>query len=66
MAVTSLLGKQGIAFGGHDKTDSALNLGNFLEVMKLLETFDYVTADSTVKERLLELVNLKGFNAVNH
>ena len=66
MAVTSLLGKQDIAFRGHDKTDSSLNLGNFLEVMKLLETFDYVTADRTVKERLLELVNLKGFNAVNH
>ena len=128
VAVTSLLGKQGIAFRGHDETSSSLNQGNFLEVMKLLETFDpflqnyqapshstylspasqnsmieccadevtativeeikaskmyavmadeardghveqlavcvrYVTADGGVKERLLELVTLKGLNA---
>ncbi|KAJ3600256.1 hypothetical protein NHX12_031242 [Muraenolepis orangiensis] len=40
VAVTSLLGKQGIAFRGHEETDSSLNQGNFLEIMKLLETFD--------------------------
>ena len=40
VAVTSLLGKQGIAFRGHEETSSSLNQGNFLEVMKLLETFD--------------------------
>ena len=40
VAVTSLLGQQSIAFRGHDETDSSLNQGNFLEVMKLLEMFD--------------------------
>jgi len=128
VAVTSLLGKQGIAFRGHSENAASENQGNFLEVMKLLKTFDpflqnyqapshstylsptsqnsmieccadavtasivkeikkskmyavmadeardghveqlavcvrYVAADGTVKERLLELCNLQGFNA---
>lgn len=128
VAVTSFLGKQGIAFRGHNETAPSVNQGNFLELMKLLEQFDpflqnykapsnstylspssqneiieccagevtasiieemkeskmyavmadeardghveqlavcvrYVRADCTVKERFLELANLKGFNA---
>ena len=60
MAVTSLLGKQDIAFRGHDKTDSSLNLGNFLEVMKLLETFDYACASlnlSTLRDLMQSITD---------
>ncbi|XP_049892032.1 zinc finger MYM-type protein 1-like [Epinephelus moara] len=128
VAVTSFLGKHGMAFRGHRENAASDNQGNFLEVMKLLERFDpflqnyqapshstylspnsqncmikccadavtasiveeiktskmyavmadeardghveqlavcvrYVAADGTVKERLLELCNLQGFNA---
>lgn len=39
VAVTSLLGKQGIAFRGHAEMESRDNQGNFIEMMKLLEGF---------------------------
>ena len=40
LAVTCFLGKQGIAFRGHDETDESHNKGNFLECMALLTKFD--------------------------
>uniref|UniRef100_A0A8P4KMU2 Zinc finger MYM-type protein 1 n=1 Tax=Dicentrarchus labrax TaxID=13489 RepID=A0A8P4KMU2_DICLA len=38
MAVTCFLGKQGIAFRGHDETDESHNKGNFLEYTQPLQT----------------------------
>ncbi len=40
VAVTPFLGKQGIAFRGHDEQSQSQNQGNFLECMKLLTEFD--------------------------
>ena len=38
--VTSMLGKQGIPFRGHDESPESNNRGNFLECMDLLKKFD--------------------------
>ena len=35
-----MLGKQGIAFRGHDEKTDSENKGNFIECMKLLTQFD--------------------------
>ncbi len=40
VAVTTVLGKQGIPFRGHDEQESSQNQGNFIECMKLLKQFD--------------------------
>ncbi len=40
VAVTTVLGKQGIPFRGHDEQESNQNQGNFIECMKLLKQFD--------------------------
>ncbi|XP_033997508.1 zinc finger MYM-type protein 1-like [Trematomus bernacchii] len=39
-AVTAFLGKQGIAFRGHNEAAESDNKGNFMECMKLLENVD--------------------------
>ncbi|KAF3844167.1 hypothetical protein F7725_013508, partial [Dissostichus mawsoni] len=39
-AVTAFLGKQGIAFRGHNEAGESDNKGHFMECMKLLENFD--------------------------
>lgn len=39
-AVTTFLGKQGIAFRGHNETPDSDSKGNFMECMQLLEKFD--------------------------
>lgn len=39
VAVTCMLGKQGIPFRGHDETAESQNKGNFLECMTLLRQF---------------------------
>ncbi|XP_074535563.1 LOW QUALITY PROTEIN: zinc finger MYM-type protein 1-like [Halichoeres trimaculatus] len=39
-AVTAFLGKQGIAFRGHNESLESSNKGNFIECMQLLEKFD--------------------------
>ena len=38
--VTAFLGKQGIAFQGHNEAPDSDNKGNFMECMQLLEKFD--------------------------
>ncbi|KAL1005411.1 hypothetical protein UPYG_G00058770 [Umbra pygmaea] len=40
VAVTTLLGKLGVPFGGHDEAESSNDQGNFLEIMNLLAEFD--------------------------
>lgn len=40
VAVTCTLGKQGIAFRGHDEKTDSENKGNFIECMELLTQFD--------------------------
>lgn len=40
VAVTCMLGKQGIAFRGHDEKTDSENKGNFIECMELLMQFD--------------------------
>lgn len=40
VAVTALLGKQGLPLRGHGEGEESLNQGNFLETMKLLKQFD--------------------------
>lgn len=40
VAVTTFLGKQSIAFRGHNEQDDSRNSGNFLECIKLLIQFD--------------------------
>lgn len=47
MAVTCFLGKQGIAFRGHDERDESHNRGNFLECMSLLTKFDHAAPSNT-------------------
>ncbi len=40
VAVTCMLGKQGIQFRGHNESEDSDNEGNFLECMPLLTQFD--------------------------
>ncbi len=40
VAVTCMLGKQGLPFRGHDETAESHNKGNFMECMGLLQKFD--------------------------
>uniref|UniRef100_A0A8C6T8V9 Zinc finger MYM-type protein 1 n=1 Tax=Neogobius melanostomus TaxID=47308 RepID=A0A8C6T8V9_9GOBI len=40
VAVTKFLGRQGLAFRGHDEKQSSDNQGNFIEMMSLLKEFD--------------------------
>lgn len=40
VAVTCMLGKQGIPFRGHDESKDSDNKGNFLKFMSLLTQFD--------------------------
>ncbi|XP_067286712.1 zinc finger MYM-type protein 1-like [Pseudorasbora parva] len=40
VAVTCMLGKQGLSFRGHDETAESHNKGNFMECMGLLQQFD--------------------------
>ena len=40
VAVTALLGKQGLPLRGHQEGEESLNQGNFLETMKLLKQYD--------------------------
>lgn len=40
VAVTSMLGRQGLPFRGHDEGEDSTNRGNFLACMELLKEFD--------------------------
>lgn len=52
VAVTCFLGKQGIAFRGHDERDESHNRGNFLECMSLLTKFDHLQIHSPFKHHI--------------
>lgn len=40
VAVTSMLGRQGLSFRANDESSESTNRGNFLECMELLKEFD--------------------------
>ncbi len=53
VAVTCMLGKQGIPFRGHNESEDSDNEGNFLECMSLLTQFDPFCRGTIPRQTLL-------------